>query len=217
MIIEFEIPKLDVYPSGFPAHWMNVFLLGKRPAAYKAHAIVTTYVRLVEAAYDHYKNARRHAERYWVSHEATSIPIGSVIMSVTYFEDCITSMHRAIECMRRIRRYREVPADIRSLFAVKPQFCADAVVRRIRNMRNDIQHMDDRVIRGDIPTDTWFMLMAGGPETPVDDSDQPNQTLKRIDRIFIGSNEILFSELVGWLKEMGECARIISEYAGENR
>jgi hypothetical protein len=39
------------------------------------------------------------------------------------------------------------------------------------------------------------MLMATGVETPVPDSDQPNQTLKVIDRLAIGGQEVFF---VGW-------------------
>ena len=120
-------------------------------------------------------------------------------------------MHRAVLCMTRIRSYREVPADLKALFPDRPLFTTDAVANSIRDIRNTIQHMDDRVVRETtIPKDTPFMLMATGPETPV--LDQPGQTLKVIDRLTIGSEELLFTELVTWLHEMGECAEVISKY-----
>lgn len=59
-----------------------------------------------------------------------------------------------------------------------------------------------------IPKDTPFTLSATGPEIPVLD----HQTRKVIDRLIIGSHEILFTERVAWLHEIGECAEIISKY-----
>lgn len=64
----------------------------------------------------------------------------------------------------------------------------------------------------EIPDGTPFMLFATGLETPVPDSDQPNRTLKVIDRLIIGDQEISFVELATWLTEMGECAEVISKY-----
>lgn len=210
MIVEIALPELTLYPNGFPSHWLNIIFLGNRPDEYKIHAIVTTYVRLVEGAYVHYKLARQHVRAVWNTH--TSLAIGSHNLSATYFEDCINSMHRAVLCMRRIRSYPEVPDDFKNLFPNKPQFTTDAVANRLRRIRDTIQHMDDRALKETLPKNTPFMLTATGPEKPVLDSDQPNQTLKVIDRLTIGSEEVLFAELVTWLHEMGECAEVVSKY-----
>jgi hypothetical protein len=210
MIVEIAIPELTEYPSGFPGHWMNITFLGNRPDEYKIHAIVTTYVRLVEGAYVHYGNARRLVQAFWDNHKA--IAIGSHNLSAIYFEDCINSMHRAVLCMKRIRRNPEVPEGLKNMFPDTPHFTKDAIANRIRGIRDAIQHMDELVLKGQIPEGTAFMLMATGPETPVPDSNQPNQTLKRIDRLTIGDAEVLFTELVAWLHEMGKCAESISKY-----
>jgi hypothetical protein len=210
MIVEIAIPELTLYPDGFPFHWLNIVFLGNRHDDKKIHAISTTYVRLVEGAYVHYKNARQCVQAYWNNH--TSVAFVSHNLSATYFEDCINSMHRAVLCMKRIRSYSEVPADLKNLFPKKPHFTTDAVADRIRRIRDTIQHMDERVMKENIPENTPFMLMANGPEKPVLDSDQPNQTRKVIDRLIIGSDEMLFADLVMWLHEMGECAEVISKY-----
>ncbi len=210
MIVETAMPELTLYPNGFPSHWLNILFLGNRPDAFKIHAIVTTYVRLVELAYVHYKHARQQVEAFWNHHG--SLMIGSHNLGATYFEDCINSMHRAVLCMRRIRSFPEVPADLKAIFPDRPTFTTDAVADRIRGIRDAIQHMDERVLKGIIPESTPFMLTASGPEAPFPDSSQPNQTLKVIDRLIIGDREVLFSELIAWLHEMGECAERISKY-----
>ena len=69
--------------------------------------------------------------------------------------------------------------------------------------------MDERVVRGEIPKWTPFMLKATGPETPVPES---TQILKVVDRLTIGENELLFSDLVAWLNEMRDCAQQISKH-----
>ena len=209
MIVNVDIPEITQFANGFPRHWMNVFLLGNRPDEYRAHAVVTTYVRVVEGAFIHYALARENVNRFWNTH--TSIAIGNHNLSSTYFEDCITLMHRAALCMTRIRgRKATVPADLKELFPNRPRFTADQVRGRLRRVRDAIQHMDEQVANGEIPQNTPFQLTAGGPETPV--PDQPGQTLKVIDRLTIGDQTVLFTELVEWLIEMGQCAETISNY-----
>ncbi|UFX43952.1 hypothetical protein HAP47_0032845 [Bradyrhizobium sp. 41S5] len=210
MIVEIAIPELNSVPERFPSHWPNIILLGNRPDEYKIHAIITTYVRLVEGAYVHYKNAQRLVQAVWNNHD--SLAIGSHNLSAIYFEDCINSMHRAVLCMKRIRNNREVPASLRNMFPDTPHFTKDAIANRIRDIRDAIQHMDEYVLKGEIPEGKTFMLTATGPETPVLDPNQPNQTLKRIDRLTIGDAEVLFTDLVVWLHEMGKCAESISKY-----
>jgi hypothetical protein len=201
-------PGTYAIPKWLPCALAQYFILGNRPEAYKIHAIVTTYIRLVEGAYVHYRSARQHVQEFWNNH--TSIGVGSANLSATYFEDCINSMYRAVLCMKRIRSYPEVPNDLKSLFPNRPQFAKNAVADRLRSIHDAIQHMDERVLKEIIPKETPFALMATGPEAPI--PDQPNQTLKVIDRLTIGSDEILFADLVTWLHEMGECAEVISKY-----
>jgi hypothetical protein len=203
-----EIPEITKYANGFPSHWLNITFLGNRPDDYRSLAIVTSFVRLVEGSLVHYHLARDHVFNLWNTH--TSLALGSHNLSATYFEDCINSMHRAVLCMKRIRSYPEVPADLKSLFPAKPGFTEDAAANRLRNIRDAIQHMDDNVVKGRIPERTPFMLTATGIESPI--PDEPNQTLKVIDRLIIGDKAVLFADLAKWLIEMGECADVISKY-----
>lgn len=210
MIVSVDIPEITKYRDGFPSHWANIIFLGNRPKTWKIRAIVTTYVRLVEGALFNYEIARQQVVRLWRTH--AEIAIGSHNLSGTLFEDCINCMHRAALCMVRIRGNHESPDDLKSLFFSKPQFTKDIITNRLRIIRDTIQHMEEKVLRGDIPEATPFMLTATGIETTVHDSKHPKQTVKVIDRLVIGVEEVRFSELAGWLTEMGECAEKISKY-----
>jgi hypothetical protein len=207
MIVEVAIPELRKYSRSSPRHWLNTLFLGNVPQDYATNALATTYVRLVDAANEHYKLGRIGVIIYWSDH--SSAAIDEINLATTYFEDCVNSMHRAILCMKGIRG-RRAPADLKSLFPQKPNFTAEAVAGRIRDVRDTIQHMDERVIRREISKGTPFALMATRPETPV--PNQAGQILKVIDRLVIGNNELLFSDLVAWLHEMGNCAEAISKY-----
>ena len=75
MIVEIAIPELIQYSNGFPSHWLSIIFLGNRPDEYKIYAIITTYVRVVEAAYVHYKNARQLVNAVWNNHDSLELAL----------------------------------------------------------------------------------------------------------------------------------------------
>jgi hypothetical protein len=48
------------------------------------------------------------------------------------------------------------------------------------------------------------MIQPTGPETAVDDPNNPGQILKTIDRVRVHKYEVRFGELASWLGEMVE-------------
>jgi hypothetical protein len=210
MRVQLELPELTEFPNGFPAHWLNIIFTKNRPDTYQIHAITTTYVRLVEAAMEDYRQARLRVHAVWIHRDPSSIPIGANNMASAYFEACLTNMHRAVRCMIKIRSRHDVPKDLKSLIPKKPLFTKGQVADRIRDVRDAVQHLEEKVLDGTMPEKTPFMIQAVGTETPV--PEEPGQTLKTIDRLQIGNHKIKFSELCAWLMEMGECADKISKY-----
>jgi hypothetical protein len=87
-----------------------------------------------------------------------------------------------------------------ALRQVKVAFAQDAYADRIREMRNEIHHLEDSLLSGQISEGQNTALRADGPETPH--PSEENQTNMTIDRLVIGSQEILFRDLVQWLTEM---------------
>jgi hypothetical protein len=212
MRVRLELPELMEFSSGFPAHWMNIIFTRNRPDTYQVHTIITTYVRLVEAAMAEYRQARLFVHAFWNHHG--SLQIGAHNMAGAYFEACLTNMHRAVRCLIKIRSRRDVPEDLKRLIPEKPRFTEDRIASRIRDVRDAVQHLEDQVLDGTVPEKTPFMIQAVGSETPI--LEEPGQSLKTIDRLQIGSFEIMFSELCSWLKEMGQYAELISRYERSN-
>ena len=209
MILEFDVPELAEYPNGFPGHYANVIFGGNVSSHWQTNALMMSYVRLVEAAHIHYRAAREQADVYW--NKTTGVGSRAATLSATYFEDCINAMHRAVLCMRRLRGYKYVPADVKQLFPRAPEFAKDKIANHIGSLRHAIQHLDERLIDV-LHEGNPFALAMSGPETAIPDASQPDQTLKRIDRLSIGEEEVLLSDLVSWLREMGDCADTISRY-----
>jgi hypothetical protein len=77
-------------------------------------------------------------------------------------------------------------------------------------MRHAIHHLDAMVLNGTIPEGSRYVLSAQGPETPIP-GEEPGQSLKTFDRLTIGTLEIRFSELAGWLTDMGNYAQRLCE------
>ena len=65
--------------------------------------------------------------------------------------------------------------------------------------------LDGRIQEGQL-----IALLPDGPETAH--PTESNQTIKTIDRLAIGESELLFIDLVAWLKEMGQFAEKIANY-----
>lgn len=207
---QLEMPELTEFPNDFPGHWMNILFTKTRPDTYQIHALTTTYVRLVEAAMEDYRLARGLVDEVWVHRDPSSIPIGAHNRASAYLEACLTNMHRAVRCMNKIRNRPDVPSDLKSLIPQRVRFTEPLIADRIRDVRDAVHHLEEKVLKGRVPEQTPFMVQAVGPETPV--REEPGQTLKTIDRLQIGSHEIKFLELYAWLLEMGECAEKISKY-----
>jgi len=209
LYIELELPDLQGFPDGFRDYWLNITFTNNPPIAYHIRGIVTNYVRLVEAAMADYRHARLLTHSGWTLTTAWGRDHNR---ACGYFEACLSNMHRAIRFMKRILNHPEIPQTLKNLFSNKPLFTRTSVADRICNIRNAIHHLDEKILKGIIPKDTPFTLMATGLEVPV--PLEPGQTLKTIDRLRIGHHEILFSEMCAWLLEMACCAEQISIYEG---
>jgi hypothetical protein len=213
MKVSIEIPDITDFPNGFPGYWLNNIFKGSISLSYSTNALVTTYIRLVEAALTEYRLGQVRLREFWNTHD--SLNLGAIHKSIAHFEACLTDMHRAIRCFNRLRKNRNVPQEFRIFLSLdKLTFVADNVTDRLKNMRDAIHHIEEKVFDGTILDGSSFTLRPDGPETPI--SDEPGQSLKLIDRLTIGDMEITFSELAKWLVEMGHQAEKISGYKPEH-
>lgn len=209
MYIHIDVPDIDEHPKGFPQYWLKRVFVNSISMNYQVNALATTYVRLVEAALTEYRLAQAMLKEFWGTH--TSLNLGAMHRSISHFENCLFDMNRAINCFTRLRRHKDLPVSLQQALNEEwPRFVAAAASDQIRDMRNAIHHIEERVMDGSIEAQETFTLKPDGPETPH--ATEPGQTDKTIDRLIIGKQKIMFSDLAGWLAEMGRFADKLAIY-----
>jgi len=208
MYMSIEIPEIDDYPKGFPAFWLKTLFVGTVSQNYQVNALASTYVRLVEAALIEYGLGSSKLREFWDTHD--SFNLGAMHRCISHFESCLSDMQRAINCYRRLRRNRNQDPLSVALNTEKAGFVTDAVADQVRNMRNEIHHLDENLIEGRLQQGQWIALRLDGPERPHPTEAQ--QTIKSIDRLAIAGRELLFSDLSTWLTEMAHVADKIANF-----
>jgi hypothetical protein len=210
MIFKDEMPELAAYPKGFPGFWLGVVFTSHLDGSSRGKALVTNYIRNVEAAHRHYRHGRQNALTFIYRNEPGGLPLYEFLNACTSFEDCVSHAHRGLQCMAGIISKQTVPQGIRALFKPKPGFMKAAVQDRIREMRNTIHHTYERMEKGDITDETPFVLGLTGRDVRLA---TPGTVIRVWDRMQIGKFHVTFAELVLWLTEMGECADRITAYS----
>lgn len=215
MHVEFDIPEINEYPKGFPGYWLKTLFIQSPSERYQINALTSTYVRLIEAAMVEYRLGSEKLKEFWKTHDHDSLNLGAMHRSVSHFEACVSNMYRATNCFRRLRRDREQDPLSLHLNKEKPNFATDSVSRRFKSIRNEVHHLEEMVMDGRIADGQSFALSPNGPEVPH--PTEENQTIKTIDRLVIGDNEVLFRELASWLLEMAAYADKIAEFLPNSR
>ena len=215
MIFAENIPPLDVFPNGFPGFWLGSVFIGYANDSYEGRALLSNYVRHVEAAFRHYRRGRAEALQF-IQRDASHLPIYEFMNASTDFEECIDHVYRAMQCMQGIIRSQSVPQPLRDLFSSKPAFVARANMTMVSDLRDSAQHTYDKIRRGKLQAGGPFVLAMDGREEPISDPSNPNQILKTWDRLSIGTYSITFDQVVEWLTEMGNCAERITSYSSNS-
>lgn len=213
MYIEFNIPDLSEAAEGVPQFWLEVLFIGSPSNRYQINALTKTYVRLVEAALIEYQYGAAKLREFWGTHD--SINLRAMNRSISQFETCISNMYRATKCFTRLRRDRgQVPLS-RELSLEKAKFATNTVSDKLRAIRNEIQHLERMLLGDHIAEDQPIALKPDGPE--VVHPTEPNQTIKTIDRLVVGTREVRFTELADWLTEMLRFAKKIADFLPNSR
>jgi hypothetical protein len=173
-----EMPDLSaLVPGQTLALVLRLAFPGDRTDAYPARLLHVTFVRLVDKAISEYEAARAQMNRY--SQEDTPMrPLVALFRAGSEFENCITSLYRALCLLEAIRRDKvspKLPDALRATLRAK----AD-----VRNFRDAIQHFDDDLANG-VP--------------------QPGGNLgirAHSNRVECARGSILYSDLAGWLRSL---------------
>jgi hypothetical protein len=209
MYVKFDIPEINAYHKGFPSYWLKVMMVGTVSTSYQVNALASTYVRLVEASLVEYRLAYPTLMGFWDAHDG--LKLSAMHRAISHFETCLTNMHRAIVCFVRLRRHADLPENLKlTLNQDKPRFVANTISDQLRDIRNAVHHLEERVMKGDIREGECFVLSPDGEETAHEY--EPGQTNKLFDRLIIGSLSVKFSDLAAWLTELAYYAEKLSEF-----
>ena len=200
MYVELDVPEISEHMSGFSQYWVCSLFIRPASSSYQIRALTDTYVRLVGSAIIEYHSGRSKLKEYYSDTPSASLKIGIMLQAMSHFETCISNMYRATNCFWRLRRRQDPLSTYINQERERAKFATDAIADRFGAIRNKVHHLEEMVMDGHIADGQPFALGPSGPETPHPSED--DQTTKRIDGLTIGSNEVKFSELATWLKEM---------------
>ena len=214
MYVEFEVPDVTFDLRLLGSYWLKMMFIGGVELDFQHRALLSSFVRLVEAAVIEYRSGRAALFEYWSTHNA--IALGAMHRSSSHFESCITDMHRATNCIRHLRRRQDLPEDLAKLLqGRRPSFVGGSASGQMRKFRDEIHHLDEMIVDGRVTAGQSIALRPDGPE--VAHPSEKNQTIKTIDRIRIADRELRLPDVVSWLTEMCGVGLQIANYGPTSR
>jgi len=181
-----EMPDLSaLLPSQTLTLVLRLAFPGDRTDAYPARLLHVTFVRLVDKATSEYEAARAQMNRY--SQEDTPMrPLVALFRASSEFENCITSLHRALGLLDSIRRDKnspKIPDELRATLRA---------TKNVRQFRGAVQHFDDDLAKG----------------VPQPGSNMGIRT--HSNRIECACGSIFYSDLAHWIRSLHDYAARIA-------
>ena len=119
---------------------LNRVFAGGGPKDPKSYALVMNFIRVVDVLVTEYESARESLAKFV---NTPNDVISPLLVATGSFELCITTMVRAVNLGRRIRRGRRGPT-----ISKKMSVLSDTVWERVNGMRNAIEHIDSELANG---------------------------------------------------------------------
>jgi hypothetical protein len=187
-----QIPDLPDKHSVSVQFFAQRVFLGGGPQHRDAYALVMNFIRMTDLASHEYAEGQKSSNEFWTTHD--SLRISSAILSTAHFEVCIDAVKRAINFLKAIRGNPNVPQSLKDLLPRGLKLLSGEVEGKITDMRDAIQHLEERIYKGEIGSDENFVLRG------------------ERDSLQLGSTAITYTELVGWLVEAHDLATKMSSF-----
>jgi hypothetical protein len=199
--IEFDIPDVPTPTNPFLGYWGSQLIIGHFSESPKVITLSSTFVRCAFSAREDYQAATKHLRAAFQSTRA--MQLSEMYRCISRFESCISGMYLAVRAFLRLRRCVELSPESRpEINGEKSAFISPSVRDRLKMMRDTMQHIEERLARGELTEDLPYMVQPTGEEFTRNDPAQLAQTVLVIDRLRIAEHEVRFAELVEWLGEM---------------
>jgi hypothetical protein len=122
-------------------YMLNRYFVGGGPKHAISHARIANFIRMIDAVLEDYRNMRFTLEQYLSTPNDSISPL---FFAINYAENCIGNLHRAIRLADAIRRDQHGPQ------VDKNELPSSLATKTIREFRNEIQHLDEKLAKG-----TW--------------------------------------------------------------
>ena len=148
------MPDLStVYPRNLPNVVLKWVLLGGLPSRFESATLLKNFIRIVDHTVASYELARQQFEQFVV--RQTGSNLAEMFRAQAHMEDCITALDRAVRHGQRMRRSRDFAGSIPRLSVLEKSNAAS-----ISDIRNAIEHAEERVLKGKIkPSDTVMLWL----------------------------------------------------------
>ena len=193
MELKYNIPDLSGLKPFSVTFMMYHVFAGGGPKGHEAYGLLMNFVRLVDLTIREYENGRMALNQFVATDDFSSL--GFFFRASAHFEVCISTLKRSMNHLIRMRRERKISQPLKDLL---PKTLRGRKVERVRDdvrvLRDAIQHLEERILKGETPTGKPIALM------PCEDC------------VELGGYRILYSDLAKWLRELHGCARKLSRY-----
>ena len=177
-----DMPELpENYGKAFLSHLLNVFFANGGPSDFAAAAYSRNFIRLCDLAIQEYNLARKELIKYVSTSNNVMSPL---FVATGHLEQCIHAIRRAI----RFARHKNGPRLPRT------EVISSSVEYRIRDLRDAIEHTDERVREQKIKQGEFLMLAVNS------------------NSIALEGKEIFYSELAEWLKQLHQLSEFVATY-----
>lgn len=208
MYVELDLPEVPEPTTSVSTFWQRYLFFESPSQNAQVNALASTYMRLVEASIVDYRLGSSALRRVWSDHN--SVGLKAMHRSISHFESCVSGMHRAIAAYRRLRNHPARDPLSVYLADVKPAFISDNIAFRVRNVRDAVHHLEEKVLKGEVAEGQQIALMPDGDEVPH--ATELGQTIMTYDRLVIGPHQLKFADIATWLSEMAAFAGKVSEF-----
>lgn len=207
MIVDFALPDVPEPTATISDYWLRYLFVGSPSQNSQVNALASTYMRLVEASIAEYGLGCAALRQVWSDH--TSLGLRAMHKSISHFESCMSDMHRAIAVYKRLRNHTARDPLSVYLAGVKPAFISDKIAFQVRDMRDAVHHLEEKVVNGEVSEGQPIALKPEGQE--ISHPSEPGQTIKTFDRLVIGPHQLMFSDIATWLSEMSAVAAKVAQ------
>lgn len=192
MKLKFDVPDLSGLRELSTLFAARRFLQRAGPTHHEAYGLTMNYIRLVDAAIREYESGRGLLSRFEETTRSTGLNL--MLGACSHFEFCIDALRRSVNHLKGIRAHPDVPRSMKTLLPKNLEVLTGTVEGQITGMRHAIQHLEERMGKGEI--------VRG----------QPLCLIPEEDGLALGDRKIHFRDLAGWLQELHERAEALANY-----